>query len=143
MLFYLLSAAAAAAAAAVMLSECRVVASATCTPDAHPAVQMTDVLRRYPDAAEACVEAVAAIPEEVRAAGPTSAQTPVARLLRPAELHCTAYRHVHRILPPSAVSACNFPAQSITEPAARAAYLWVLGEFGARIQVRFVGWPAG
>lgn len=28
-------------------------------------LQMTDVLRRYPDAAEACVEAVAAIPEEV------------------------------------------------------------------------------
>jgi hypothetical protein len=49
--------------------------------------QMTDVLRRYPDAAEACVEAVAAIPED-----------------------------------------------SITEPAARAAYLWVLGEFGSRIQ---------
>jgi len=117
MLFYLLSAAAAAAAAAVMLSECRVVASATCTPDAHPAVQMTDVLRRYPDAAEACVEAVAAIPEEVRAAGPTSAQTPVARLLRPAELHCTAYRHVHRILPPSAVSACNFlRSQSLNPP---------------------------
>ena len=113
------------------------------TPGAHPAMQMTDVLRRYPDAAEACVETVAAIPEEVRPAGPASAQTPVARLLRPAELHCTAYRHVHRILPPSAVSACNFPAQSITEPAARAAYLWVLGEFGARIQVRFVGWPAG
>ena len=29
-------------------------------------VQMTHVLRRYPDAAEACVDAVAAIPQEVR-----------------------------------------------------------------------------
>ncbi len=57
-----------------MLSECRAIASTTCTPDANPIVQMTDVLRRYPDAAEACVEAVAAIPEEVRAAGPASAQ---------------------------------------------------------------------
>lgn len=27
---------------------------------------MTDVLRRYPDAAEACVESIAAIPQEVR-----------------------------------------------------------------------------
>ena len=31
--------------------------------------QMTDVLRRYPDAAEACVETIAAIPEDVRALG--------------------------------------------------------------------------
>ena len=55
----------------------------------HPPVQMTDVLRRYPDAAEACVESIAAIPQE-----------------------------------------------SVAEPAARAAYLWVLGEYGTRIQVR-------
>jgi hypothetical protein len=40
-------------------------------PCPHPAclparcLQMTDVLRRYPDAAEACVETIAAIPEDV------------------------------------------------------------------------------
>lgn len=43
-------------------------------PTHHPSVslppyptrpQMTDVLRRYPDAAEACVESIAAIPEDV------------------------------------------------------------------------------
>lgn len=48
---------------------------AACGPAPHqasealspgPAPQMTDVLRRYPDAAAACVESVAAIPEEVR-----------------------------------------------------------------------------
>ena len=52
---------------------------------------MTDVLRRYPDAAAACVEVVAAIPEE-----------------------------------------------DIEEPAAREAYLWVVGEYGAQIQVGVV-----
>lgn len=35
------------------------------------------------------------------------------------------------------------PSQSITEPAARAAYLWVLGEFGSRIQVRWMGGCSG
>ncbi|EFN57601.1 hypothetical protein CHLNCDRAFT_30507, partial [Chlorella variabilis] len=54
---------------------------------AETLVQMTDVLRRYPDAAAACVESVAAIPEE-----------------------------------------------AIVEPEARAAYLWVIGEYGAQIQ---------
>ncbi|KAL4434249.1 hypothetical protein ABPG75_000690 [Micractinium tetrahymenae] len=54
---------------------------------AETLIQMTDVLRRYPDAAEACVESIAAIPQE-----------------------------------------------SIAEPQARAAYLWVLGEYGAQIQ---------
>lgn len=54
---------------------------------AETLVQMTDVLRRYPDAAEACVESIASIPQE-----------------------------------------------SIAEPEARAAYLWVLGEYGAQIQ---------
>ncbi len=37
--------------------------------------------------------------------------------------------------------SCLFPclclAQSIAEPQARAAYLWVLGEYGAQIQARF------
>ena len=36
---------------------------ATPTPSLR---QMTDVLRRYPDAAEACVESIAAIPQDVR-----------------------------------------------------------------------------
>ncbi|KAI3438927.1 hypothetical protein D9Q98_001341 [Chlorella vulgaris] len=54
---------------------------------AETLVQMTDVLRRYPDAAAACVDSVAAIPEE-----------------------------------------------TVVEPGARAAYLWVVGEYGAQIQ---------
>jgi len=88
------------------------IASTICTPDPHSNTQMTDVLRRYPDAAEACVEAVAAIPEEVRAAVPTSAQTPVAHLLKPAELHylppCSPHSHLFHEFRPQ-VSPPNSP----------------------------------
>ena len=106
---------------------------------------MTDVLRRYPDAAEACVETIAAIPEDVRDTSTTACPPGLPRIHSFVGLFpfgITACLHV-------CMSAClhvcmclNVPVvlaallQSIVEPSARAAYLWVLGEYGARIQVR-------
>ncbi|GAB4816706.1 hypothetical protein N2152v2_003752 [Parachlorella kessleri] len=54
---------------------------------AETLIQMTNVLRRYPDAADACVDSVAAL-----------------------------------------------NAEGITEPAARAAYVWIIGEYGQQVQ---------
>lgn len=126
-------------------------------PNLHP-LQMTDVLRRYPDAAPACVDTIAAIPEEV-CLGACSAVLPLLglalaspdlswapaplmphrRTTLPPHLSVPAPtplnpggeldHHTHQALP-----ARRRPLQEIVEAPARAAYLWVLGEYGAQIQ---------
>jgi hypothetical protein len=134
---------------------------------------MTDVLRRYPDAAPACVDTIAAIPEEVgRAAAACLSLLPCLADLSslpfahraPAELSmatsatdvpATSLMHYSSPCPPHPPPLLPSshprphthphhhphvpthpppPLQDIVEAPARAAYLWVVGEYGAQIQ---------
>jgi hypothetical protein len=85
-------------------------------------IQIKDLLRRYPTIAEACLASVSSIAPEVANQAPKES---VVRSMPPPAL---AGRHillrVHLVVD-----------QDVVEPEARAAFIWILGEYGHRIQV--------
>lgn len=102
---------------------------------AETVIQIKDLLRRYPSIAEACLASVSSIAPEVMFPHAScvyvlpACNTHLFEIVLPTRFCCVRLPcHVVVLI------FCLAFVQDVVEPEARAAFIWILGEYGHKVQ---------